>query len=89
MTEFPIRATPRASSNRIDPTTDPIRIYVTAAPTDGQANAAILELLSKHLGVPKTSLDVVRGESGRDKLIRSQTLSQDEVAERLKSTKSR
>jgi len=89
MTEFAIRATPRSSSNRIDATTDPIRIYVTAAPTDGQANVAILELLAKHLGVPKTSLEIVRGESGRDKVIRTLTLSQDEVSERLKSTKPR
>ena len=89
MTEFTIRATPRSSSNRIDATAEPVRVYVTAAPTDGQANVAILELLAKQLGVPKTSLEIVRGESGRDKLICSQTLSQDEVSERLKSTKPR
>ncbi len=67
--EFRIRATPKASRNRIDPG-DPVRVYVTAPADKGAANAAVIVLLAKALGVAKTRLTLVRGGTGRDKVIR-------------------
>jgi uncharacterized protein YggU (UPF0235/DUF167 family) len=67
--EFRIRATPKAARDRIAPG-DPLRVYVTAPADKGAANAAILALLAKALGVAKTRLTLVRGAGGRDKLIR-------------------
>jgi uncharacterized protein YggU (UPF0235/DUF167 family) len=73
-TEFNIRVTPKASSNRIkietgDDGQPVIRVYVTCVPEDGKANKAVLDLLAKELGVPKTSLTVLRGNTGREKII--------------------
>lgn len=67
--EFRIRATPKASRNRIDPG-DPLRVYVTAPADKGAANAAVIVLLAKALGVAKTRLTLVRGTTGRDKVLR-------------------
>ena len=67
--EFRIRATPKAARDRIE-LGDPLRIYVTAPADKGAANAAVLVLLAKALGVAKTRLTLVRGASARDKLIR-------------------
>jgi uncharacterized protein YggU (UPF0235/DUF167 family) len=39
-------------------------------PEAGKANAAVLALLAKALGVPKSALSIVRGETGRDKRVR-------------------
>jgi uncharacterized protein (TIGR00251 family) len=62
--------TPKASSNRIVKTEpDHFRVYVTTAPEDGKANKAVLKLLSKHLGVPKTSMTITRGTTSRVKTI--------------------
>ncbi|QIE47075.1 DUF167 domain-containing protein [Pseudohalocynthiibacter aestuariivivens] len=63
-----VRATPKAARNRIVPDGDVLRVYVTVVPADGKANAAIAKLLSKALGVPKSRLTLLRGETARDKV---------------------
>ncbi|MDW5596283.1 DUF167 domain-containing protein [Conexibacter stalactiti] len=45
-------------------------VRVTAPPVDGKANAALCKLLAKTLGVPPTTVAVVRGSSARDKVVR-------------------
>lgn len=42
-----------------------LKIRVSAAPVDGDANAAVEKLLAKWLGVPKTTVEVVGGETMR------------------------
>lgn len=65
-----VRVTPHARQNKIVNDTDGgIRVYTTAAPTDGDANAAVIKMLAKHLGVPKTSIKIIRGQNSRDKVI--------------------
>ncbi|PCJ87050.1 MAG: hypothetical protein COA52_14510 [Hyphomicrobiales bacterium] len=46
-----------------------LRIYVTCAPEDGKANKAVIKLLAKALGVPKSGLQVIRGHKSRTKTI--------------------
>ena len=64
-----LRVTPRASRNAIDAEGAVLRIYVTTVPEGGKANAAVLKLLAKALGVPKSRLRIVQGETGRDKVV--------------------
>lgn len=45
------------------------RVAVTAPPAEGKANAALLRLLARAWGVPKSSLSIAAGASARDKLI--------------------
>ena len=66
-----VRVMPRASKNQIvgamsDGT---IKIRITAAPSEGQANQELVEYLSDVLGVAASRIEIVAGESGRDKLI--------------------
>lgn len=66
-----LRITPRASKNEIvevlsDGT---VKVHLTAPPVEGQANEALLKFLSGILDVPVSSLDIVAGVGGRDKLI--------------------
>lgn len=44
-------------------------VRVIAPPDKGKANKAVIKLLAKELGVPKTSLEVARGETSHHKLI--------------------
>jgi uncharacterized protein (TIGR00251 family) len=46
-----------------------LRLKVTAPPEDGKANAAVVALLAKALGLPKRDLALVRGETARDKTL--------------------
>lgn len=52
---------------------DRIKLYLTAPPVDGQANAAVIAFLAKTFGVPKGRVMIRRGETGRDKEIHIQS----------------
>jgi uncharacterized protein YggU (UPF0235/DUF167 family) len=56
---------------------------VTAAPVDGQANAAVGALLAEALGVRASAVEIVRGATGRDKYVRVAGLTLDDVIRRL------
>ncbi len=65
-----IRVTPRATSNQIaeilhDGT---VRIWLEAAPGD-EVNTVLRAYLANIFEVPESAIDVVAGQSGRDKLI--------------------
>ncbi len=46
-----------------------IKASVTAVPEDGKANRALIKLLSKAWGVPKTCIEVVAGATDRHKIL--------------------
>jgi uncharacterized protein (TIGR00251 family) len=62
---------PRASRAKIGPMHDGrLKIAVTSPPVDGEANAAVIELLAKQLGVGKSAIEVIAGATGRRKTLR-------------------
>jgi len=62
---------PRASRAKIGPVHDGrIKVSVTSPPVDGEANAAVIELFAKQLGVPKGAIEVVAGATSRRKRLR-------------------
>lgn len=68
--EISIRVTPKASRNALVVGEEGLRAYVTVVPEDGKANAAVVKLLAKALGVAKSRLTLVRGQTARDKVFR-------------------
>lgn len=44
-----------------------LKLSVSAAPERGNANKAVCELVAKHLGVARSQVRVVAGETSRDK----------------------
>ncbi|SMX31819.1 DUF167 domain-containing protein [Actibacterium lipolyticum] len=67
-TEIALRVTPKASRNAVKQEKGGLRVYVTTVPEGGKANAAVVKLLAKAVGVPKTRLRLVRGQTSRDKV---------------------
>ena len=47
-----------------------VKARVSVPPEGGKANKALIALLSKTLRVPKTSIDIVSGETSRTKNLR-------------------
>jgi uncharacterized protein len=65
-----MRVQPRAARDEISGERDgALLVRVTAPPVDGKANAAACKLIAKRLGVAPSRVSVVRGASGRDKLV--------------------
>ena len=66
-----VHVQPRASRNRVvTKLPERITVQVTAPPVEGAANAACCALVADCLGLPKSRLSILRGETGRQKLIR-------------------
>ncbi|MEA2026686.1 MAG: DUF167 domain-containing protein [Chloroflexota bacterium] len=67
-----LRVTPRSSRDAVEGVDDEgaLRVRVTAAPADGAANKAVIKLVAKALGVPKSALTLVSGASSRHKRLR-------------------
>lgn len=66
-----VRVTPRASQNQVvgvlnDGT---IKVHLTSSAEDADINTSLMAYLSNILEVPRTRLEIVAGENGRDKLI--------------------
>ena len=49
--------------------TDKLTVFLRAKPHDGEANTALIKLLSKHFNVPKTTITIVRGQNSHQKTI--------------------
>ena len=64
-----VRVIPRARVQKIVADGDTLRVYTNAAPSDGEANASVIKMLSKHYDVPKSRITIVRGETSHDKVI--------------------
>ena len=47
-----------------------LTIYVQERAVDGKANEAVVTLLAKHLGVPRSSIELVSGATSRVKRFR-------------------
>ena len=66
-----VRVTPRSSKPGIGEwKTDPggrpfLEVRVAAAPADGAANDEVVKLVAKALGIPKSSVRIVSGETSR------------------------
>jgi uncharacterized protein (TIGR00251 family) len=75
---------PRASRAKIGPMHDGrLKIAVTAPPVDGEANAAVIELLARRLGIARGSIEVIAGASSRRKTVRIDNVTHDQIAELL------
>jgi len=54
-----------------------------APPVDGRANAALCELLAKHLGIAAGRVSVARGLRSRQKVVQVEGLSTEQLARAL------
>lgn len=62
---------------------DALKIRIDAPPVDGKANAALLAFLAARLGVARSSLDLLSGDTGRRKRVLVSGLGADEIQSRL------
>lgn len=68
---FLVKVQPKACANGIlGEYAGMLKVGVTAAAEKGKANSALIGLLSKVIGVPKSSIEIIRGETSRIKTVR-------------------
>ena len=80
-----VRVTPKGGRDAVDgwaldPTGRPYqKVRVSAAPADGQANAALTAFLAKALGRPKSAVRIVSGETARLKIVEIEGLEEQAI----------
>ena len=66
-----IKATPKAAHNEVSGIrSGALLVKVTAAPEKDKANGAVIALLAKTIGIPKSSFELVSGETDRNKVVK-------------------
>ena len=67
---FKIFVQPKSSKNMISGLyDDSLKIKITAPPVDNSANKMCIKFLSKCLNVPKSSLEIIAGQTNRSKQV--------------------
>nr|WP_210341795.1 DUF167 family protein [Rhizobium setariae] len=71
-----VRLTPNGGRDAIDGIEDDgsggtwLKARVSAVPEDGKANKALIALIAKRLGIAKSLVSIVSGETSRKKILR-------------------
>ena len=82
-----VRVTPRAGCTAVAGMREGVlQVKLAAAPVEGAANDALIELLSRQLDVPKRTLRIATGARSRAKTVEISGLSEAEVHARLSQT---
>ena len=89
MARLPVRLTPGASADRIDgwdvdaDGRPVLKVRVRARPVEGEANEALVKLMARALGIPKSAVAIQRGGQSRTKMIQVAGLSDEDIRSRL------
>jgi uncharacterized protein (TIGR00251 family) len=64
-----IKVIPNASKTELVKTETGYKARIQCVPVDGKANDALIVLLSKKFGIPKSDIEITKGKASRNKTI--------------------
>lgn len=80
MPTLKVRVNPRSSRSQVTAWQDGVlHIKLTAPPVEGAANKAAVEFLARTLGIRKSQVALVSGQTGRDKTFEIAGLTPEEL----------
>lgn len=79
-----VRVIPRSSKNSLEWEQGGLKARIMAPPVDGAANEALVALLAERLELPKRAISIVRGATGRQKVVEIVGVTGEEVERRIK-----
>ena len=83
-----VRVKPRAARDELAGEREgALVVRLTAPPVEGEANAALVRLVSRVLGLPPSSVAIAQGAKGRDKVLVVAGLGAAEVRARLSAAR--
>jgi len=61
---------PNSRQNKVEPVSEGVyKVFVTASPHEGRANAALIRLLAGFLGIPQGKISIKSGQKSKNKLV--------------------
>lgn len=68
--KYTIKVIPKSSRTKIIEIKDDfLKIKLKAVPKKGKANAELIKFLAKHFKIAKTNINIIKGETNRNKII--------------------
>lgn len=81
---FSCRVTPKAHKNSFKEIRDGVLfVGVACAPVEGQANKALIDLISSNFKIPKSQIEIIHGLKGRNKTIKISGVNVEYIKARL------
>ncbi|HVW77999.1 MAG TPA: DUF167 domain-containing protein [Alloacidobacterium sp.] len=85
---FAVRVQPRARRTALAGVLDgAIKIALAAPPVDGKANEALIRFLAELLGVSRSAVEIVSGDTSRNKVVRISGVSIEQLQQRLEDSR--
>jgi uncharacterized protein (TIGR00251 family) len=85
-TILPVKAQPGTRRNEIRVVQDcAMKVCVTQAPEKGKANKAIIEVLAKWLGLKKSRVELIAGETAHQKRFLVRGIKKQDLAQRIEA----
>lgn len=79
-----IYVAPQSSANKVVGVHNgAIKVALTAPPVEGAANKALVEFLAKLLGVPRSGVGIIAGETSRQKIVQVRGIEVGKVQSKL------
>ena len=76
-----IKIVPNSSKNDIIQEDEFIKVKVTAQPIENKANKALIEYLSKIFKIPKSNIEILKGDTSKEKTLLFRVLDKDKQKE--------
>lgn len=76
-----LKISPNTSKNEIIKSEEGLKVKITAQPIDGKANKALIEYLSKQLKIPKSSIEILKGETSKEKTLLIKVFDEQKVSD--------
>jgi len=81
---FTVKVHPRARKNAITGTVgEALKLALTAPPVEGRANQAVVEFFADLFEIPRSSVTIASGETGRRKVVRVRGVSKPSIEDKL------
>lgn len=81
---FAVKVIPRAKRDEIvGIENDALKIRLNAPPVEGRANEALVKFLAQTLNIARANVEIVRGETSRNKVVRVRNMTAAQVNELL------
>ena len=79
-----VKIVPGSSKNKIIGVyNDSLKITITAPPVEGKANKKCIAYLAKHFDVAKSKIEIISGQTSKNKLIKIYDISQKEFLNKI------
>jgi len=79
-----VKIVPGSSKNKIIGVfNDSLKITITAPPVEGKANKKCIAYLAKYFNVAKSKIEIISGQTSKNKLIKICDISQKEFLDKL------